>query len=96
MQERCDFERDHFDVWISQVLRAGTEQAQPSARVWRRIVRVVASSSAWSVAWRRRVVARSQAAGVIWFEVHKRPADASLTNLGWWTLLLRMRPVSYA
>lgn len=44
-------ERDKFDQWLGQVLKAGSHQAEPSARVVRRIKEAAASLSHSNQTW---------------------------------------------
>lgn len=94
MPARDETERDPFDRWIGQVLRAGLEDVQPSSQVWRRIARTVRASQAW-LPWRRRWADRSLSAWSLELDQRDRFVDSMrLTSMGWWILYLK--PCPYA
>ncbi len=83
---------DNFDQWISYVLTAGMEQAQPSAHVWQRIVRIARSSPVWGI-WRKRGNSRKFTTWATWHELNKRHLDMQISGIGGW--LLYPRPLLY-
>jgi hypothetical protein len=90
-------ERDKFDQWLGQVLKLGSEQAEPSGRVRRRIMEVAAHSLPPDQAQSGgQVGLRVLFACLAWLDHDRYLAGAPLAGIRWCWWWIYPNPPLYA